>query len=41
MSQAVILSEGGLPRALSGVGNPSRRILVLHFHQSVFFEPDF
>ena len=26
---AVILSEGGLPRVLSGAGNPSRRILVL------------
>src|SRR6184192_2903501 len=27
--KAVILSEGGLPRALSSAGNPSRRILVL------------
>src|SRR5438105_418134 len=28
----VILSEGGLPRALSSAGNPSRRILVLFFN---------
>src|SRR5207249_10588961 len=28
-SAAVILSEGGLPRARSSVGNPSRRIWVL------------
>src|SRR5438552_7264025 len=30
-SQAVILSEGGLPRALSSAGKPSRRIWVLLF----------
>ena len=28
-TQAVILSEGGLPRVLTSAGNPSRRILVL------------
>ena len=29
--QAVILSEGGLPRVCSSAGNPSRRILVCEF----------
>src|SRR5437868_4260424 len=33
-NKAVILSEGGLPPALSRKGNPSRRISVCAFHFS-------
>src|SRR5947209_17547559 len=35
LTQAVILSEGGLPPAFSKAGNPSRRILVFVIQRSL------